>query len=66
LFVVTLYNGEQNYKFKAVYTRKLGKIYFRRGEHGKALESFKKAFRLNSFVIQIPENISFDPINQTG
>jgi class 3 adenylate cyclase/tetratricopeptide (TPR) repeat protein len=29
---------------KAVYTRKLGEIYFRRGENDKALESLKKAF----------------------
>ncbi len=31
---------------KAVYERKLGEIYFRRGEHDKALVSFKQAFNL--------------------
>jgi class 3 adenylate cyclase/tetratricopeptide (TPR) repeat protein len=31
---------------KAVYTRKLGEIYFRRGENDKALESLKQAFEL--------------------
>jgi tetratricopeptide (TPR) repeat protein len=31
---------------KAVYQRKLGEIYFRRGEHDKALVSFKQAFNL--------------------
>jgi tetratricopeptide (TPR) repeat protein len=39
--------GDQLNDFdKALYTRKLGEIYFRRGEHDKALESFKKAFNL--------------------
>jgi class 3 adenylate cyclase/tetratricopeptide (TPR) repeat protein len=31
---------------KAVYQRKLGEIYFRRGEHDKALVSLKQAFKL--------------------
>jgi predicted ATPase/class 3 adenylate cyclase len=31
---------------KAVYQRRLGEIYFRRGEHDKALVSFKQAFEL--------------------
>jgi tetratricopeptide (TPR) repeat protein len=31
---------------KAVYQRKLGEIYFRRGEHDKAIVSFKQAFTL--------------------
>ncbi len=39
--------GDQINDFdKAVYSRKLGEIYFRRGEHDKALEAFKKAFSL--------------------
>ncbi len=38
--------GNQMDKFeKAVYQRKLGEIYFRRGEHDKALRSLKKAFQ---------------------
>ncbi|MCK5165073.1 MAG: AAA family ATPase [Desulfobacula sp.] len=41
-----LFSNKLNDFEKAVYQRKLGEIYFRRGEHDKALVSFKQAFSL--------------------